>query len=154
MTAGRELTPHSWQPIDLVSLGEMPAEQPTLGLGFTYPGRVHLRSGEPESGKSMVSYLDCIAEIRAGRNVCVVDFEMGARLARSLLLNLGLEDFSGLSLLEPTEPLTDQAIRADVDRLITEIAPSLVLIDSYTARSSSTAATRTRVSTSSASTGK
>jgi hypothetical protein len=124
---------HSWCPLNLGTLSDAAAEQPTIGIGITYPGRVHLRSGEPESTKTLSAYIDAVLEIRAGRGAIVVDFEMGARLARSLFVDLGLDDFTGLDFIEPTEPMTDRAILSDVADLIQARKPSLVVIDSYSA---------------------
>ena len=42
--------PHSWQPVDLLGAALNPPAPPSIE-GIVYPGRRHVFSGEPESGK-------------------------------------------------------------------------------------------------------
>jgi hypothetical protein len=127
------LRSHSWAPVNLDDYADAPAELPTVGLGFTYPGCVHIRSGEPESAKTLSAYLDCIEEIRRGNAVMVCDFEMGPRRARAWFRDCGLDDCEQVIFLEPQEPLRGGAILADLGYLLDDRRPTLVVIDSYTA---------------------
>ena len=128
-----DLRAHSWTPVNLDEYADAPAELPTVGLGFTYAGCVHIRSGEPESAKTLSAYIDCIEEIRRGNTVLVIDFEMGARRARTWFQDCGLDDCSQVVFLEPQEPLRGGAILADLASLVEDRRPNLVVIDSYTA---------------------
>jgi hypothetical protein len=126
---------HSWQPVS-IGLGiDRNPEPPSIG-GIAYPGRRHVWSGEPETLKSLVALILCVEEIRAGRTAFYVDCENGLELMAERLHQLGLaaeEIEEHLVYIEPAEPLTDEAIRADVERLVDERRPSLVVFDSYAA---------------------
>jgi AAA domain len=138
---------HSWAPVAITISGALPPERPSVA-GIVYPGRTHIWSGEPESLKSLLALILAHHEIRAGRSVLYIDYENGAREVLARLHALGLCDEeidAGFIYLEPTEPITSvyrdvvnpngttTAVAADVERLITERQPSLVVIDGYTA---------------------
>jgi hypothetical protein len=127
--------PHSWCPIDLIATASEPPEPPSLG-GIVYPGRRHVFSGEPESLKSFCALVLCVEEMLAGRNVVYVDFEMGGRDVLERLRCLGADDEllgNAFAYLEPGESLSaDATVKAEVEALIAERQPSLVVFDAAT----------------------
>jgi hypothetical protein len=127
--------PPAWL-FDLSRLEDAPPDPPSVGLGFTYPGRVHLRSGEPESFKTLVSYLDGAAELERGESVLLVDLEMGPRLARNMLRDIGVTEEQlarQVLYLNPAEPIDDSAGLAALEDLLYDRRPSLVIVDSFDA---------------------
>jgi len=119
---------HSWTPI----VGPLPP--PAIG-GLLYPGRRHVVSGEPDNLKTWAMLVLEVEEIRAGHAVVHVDLEMGRVVMRERLGDLGLSDEEidrGFVYVEPGEPLTDPAILADVETLLAERQPSLVVFDAFT----------------------
>lgn len=126
---------HSWRPVDIVGRGDVPAVLPSLG-GIAYPGARHVYLGEPESMKTWAALALAVEEIRAGRTVVYVDAENGPAIMLERLRQLGLtdEEIAGrFAYLEPSEPLTAGAIRADVDALLERLRPALVVLDSFDA---------------------
>jgi 5S rRNA maturation endonuclease (ribonuclease M5) len=125
---------HSWAPVDLIGEALTPPEPATIG-SLAYPSRRHVFSGEPESLKSFVALVLCADEMHAGHTVFYIDFEMGRRDVLERLRQLGVDDetiASRFVYLEPTEPLTDPTVLADVVALVEERQPSLVVIDAMT----------------------
>jgi hypothetical protein len=125
---------HSWIPRDLVARHADPPPPPTIG-GLVYPGRRHVISGEPEALKSWLAFVFAAEEIRAGRLVLYVDFEMGPGETLERLRALALRDEEIERFLyvdAPSEPLTEPSVLADVVLLLAEHRPSLVIIDSFT----------------------
>lgn len=125
---------HSWTPVDLLAFAGDPPAPPTIG-GLAYPGRRHVFSGEPESLKTWTSLVLCAQEIRAGRTVVYVDFEMSAAEQLARLYDLGLADSeiaSGFLYMSPEQPMTDTQVRADVAALLEARRPSLVVLDAFT----------------------
>jgi hypothetical protein len=118
---------HSWLPIDLAAIEDRPAVTPSLGgLGLTYPGRAHVRSGPPESAKTLIAYIEALTVSRVGDTVVLVDFEMGRWDARDRLRDLGATD-ADLAKLLYVEPETP-ASTADIDALVA-LRPVLVILD-------------------------
>jgi hypothetical protein len=128
-----QLTAHSWTPINLTEI-DGAAPQPATISGLAYPGRRHVFSGEPESMKTWAVLVLAVEQIRAGETVLFVDFEMGPREQLARLRDLGLtdEELTRFIYLNPTEPMTDTQVRTDVDRLLLERRPSLVVVDAFT----------------------
>lgn len=124
---------HSWTPVDLAAIDDAPPEPATIG-GLAYPGRRHVFSGEPESMKTWTTLVLAVEEIRAGRTVVFVDFEMGPREQLARLRDLGLTDdeLARFLYLAPSEPMTNTQVRADLDQLLLNHRPSLVVIDAFT----------------------
>jgi len=126
---------HSWRPVDLIATASEPPEPPSLG-GIVYPGRRHVFSGEPESLKSFCALVICLEEMLAGRCVVYVDFEMGRRDVLERLRCLGADDelvSTAFVYLEPGESLSaDASVQAEVENLIAERRPSLVVFDAAT----------------------
>jgi hypothetical protein len=136
MTATTQIEPavHSWQPVDLIGSAAAPPEPPTLA-DLAYPGRRHVYSGEPESLKSWAALVLAVEEIRKGESVLYVDLEMGRAEMLERLRDLGLSDDeieSRFLYVEPSEPLGDPAIRADVEALLQSCRPSLIVVDAFT----------------------
>jgi hypothetical protein len=125
--------PHSWTPIDLTAIDASEADPPSIS-GLAYPGRRHVYSGEPETLKTWAVLVMALEQIRAGETVLYVDFEMGPREQVARLRDLGLTDdeLTSFIYLNPSEPMTDTQVRADVDALLSERRPSLVVIDAFT----------------------
>jgi hypothetical protein len=125
----------SWTPRDLTARAGQAAIVPNA-IGI-YPTKEHLLSGEPDDGKTMIALIACVEEISAGGTVFYIDLDgMGEEDTYERLHDLGLSDeeiSTRFVYLAPDEPLTEPAARAELDRLIAERRPSLVVIDSYTA---------------------
>lgn len=125
---------HTWTPIDLVALQLDPPPPPTT-LGLLYPGRRHVLSGEPETLKTWAALAACAEEIRADRNVLYIDLENGAATMLDRLRALGIPDEQirrRFHYLVPAEPMTEPSILADVEALLADLTPSLVVFDSFT----------------------
>jgi hypothetical protein len=119
---------HSWLPRPLV--GAPPVEPPSVSDIF-YPGKHHLLSGSPDSGKSMLVHQVEAEQIRRGRCVVHVDFEQGPSETLQRLHALGLTDEQierYFLYIEPTEPIND--FLSDLLALIEERRPVLVVFDS------------------------
>jgi len=121
---------HSWQPIDLVALGDVSPPEASIS-GLAYPGGLHLIYGEPEATKSWLCLILALEEIRAGRHVVFVDLETNARLIRARLVDLGAtaEDLERLHYIAPSEPISGKQIQTDLDALLATCDPSLIVID-------------------------
>jgi hypothetical protein len=125
---------HSWAPLDLLARASNPPTPPTI-LGLFYPGRRHVLSAEPEHLKSWVLLIACVEELIAGRAVLYVDLEMGPRETLARLRAMGATDDAirdHFIYIEPTEPLTDPTPLADIDQLLADRKPTLVVIDAMT----------------------
>jgi hypothetical protein len=121
---------HSWRPVPLVGLDGEPVEPPRIGR-VLYRDRVHLLSGEPESLKSWAGFVLCVEEMNAERAVMFVDFESSARDAYERLCCLGVSDVeidARFLYFQPSEPLGEDS-RSDVECMVREKRPSLVVID-------------------------
>lgn len=125
--------PHSWRPVDLAAVAAAPPEPPTIA-GLVYPGRVHVWSGEPESLKSLTAAAVSVDLARAGATVVYIDLENGPRETYARLRALGLtpDELRQIIYLAPTEPLTRGSVSADVQALLADRQPSLVIVDGYT----------------------
>jgi AAA domain len=103
----------SWRPVDNDEvLDGHPPPGPSLftrtdGVSLFYPGLVHALIGEPEGMKSWAWQVCAVQELRQGTAVLVLDFENHARtvLPRIRALGITREEFSGLSYVQPTNPL-------------------------------------------------
>jgi AAA domain len=129
-----ETPPHSWHPVDLLAIEADPPPPPTIS-GLAYPGRRHVYSGEPETLKTWAALVLGVEEIRAGRGVVYIDFEMGDRTMLERLRALGLEDEEireRFAYLTPSEPMTDPQVLVDMGALLTERQASLVIFDAFT----------------------
>lgn len=124
---------HSWHPIDLLRHASDPPEPPTIAH-LVYPGRRHLFSGEPESLKSWAAMVLCVDQIRQGHCAAYIDFEMGARetLARLRALGVTDDELALFVYLEPDEPFNLNSIQADVDELLYDRRPTLIVLDAFT----------------------
>ena len=124
--------PHSWQPVNLIDAETAPPAPPSV-LDVFYAGARHVPSGEPEAFKSWIALVACVDEIQAGNAVVYVDFEMGGSETLQRLRALGAPDeliADRFVYVEPTEPLPDPSILADVLELIAERQPTLIVVDS------------------------
>lgn len=117
----------TWNPVNLAAVEQRPPIMPTLGaLGLVYPGRRHVFSGPPESGKTIVAYIETLSVIRAGGRVVLIDLEMGPWDARDRLRDLGATDdeLAAIHYIEPETPATTEIIAG-----LVALAPDLVVID-------------------------
>jgi hypothetical protein len=127
--------PHSWRPLDLRAVGLEPAPRPSIGE-LVYAGLRHVFHGEPEAVKTWAAAVLGVEEVLAGNHIVYIDAENGAREMRERFLALGLseDDFDRIAYIEPGEPLTkDAAVLADVERMLGELRPTLVILDSFDA---------------------
>lgn len=115
----------SWQPINLLALGDTPPEQPTIG-GLLYRGARHVFSGEPESGKTFAAFALGLEAIRAGGRILHLDFEMYAARTRERLREMGATDdeLACWIHVEPDAPPRD----GDLESLLA-LEPTLAIID-------------------------
>jgi KaiC/GvpD/RAD55 family RecA-like ATPase len=121
-----EVRQESWRPIPLHDPAFLvPPDPPSVG-GLLYSGRRHVVSGLPETMKTMISYSLLLEALRAGRKIAIVDFEMGAHLARSMLDDLGatVEEIEQMHFVTPTEPPDSETLDDIISRQI-----EFVLID-------------------------
>lgn len=97
-----------------------------------YAGRINALNGESGSGKSWVA-MQCAAEVMSdGGHVIYVDLEDHAGSVVARFRDLGLPDeviVRHLHYINPSQPLRDESAEY-VDRLISEHAVELVVIDS------------------------
>lgn len=115
----------SWLWQNLAFLDQRERVTPSIA-GLVYPGRRHLWSGPPESGKTLLAYAVLLDHIRQGGRVALFDFEMGRFDAHDRLRDLGATDdeLARLAYIEP-EGLPMESF----DGLIDEFGPDLVVID-------------------------
>lgn len=131
--------PSSWGALDLTTVlqgGEIDPPPCKLerndGQFLIYDGAVHTLSGEPGSGKSWITLLACLQEMRHGNKVTFLDFEDRASRVVGRLLGLGATPAQirdRFRYVRPNAPL-DAAIRPDLDAAIE--GASLVVIDGVT----------------------
>ena len=130
----------SWAPVDMAAVltGETPPGPTMLarddGLHLLYGGKVHAFNAEPESGKSWLALWACAERILAGEHVVYLDFEDDAATIGARLQALGLTDhhiLTGLTYVHPHDPV-DAVATAQIERLLAEHHPTLVVIDGVT----------------------
>ena len=116
----------SWERIDLGGLEERGAITPSIE-GLVYPGRRHIWSGPPESAKTYGALCVAVSQIRNGKTVLHIDFEMFAYETRDRLREMGLTDseLERFVHIEPDTPATAETIAA----LVYRWKPALVIID-------------------------
>lgn len=119
----------TWEPINLASTEyEREPEPPAYG-GLLYRGARHLLIGPPESLKTIVAWTLALEACRTDKELGLLahlDFEMGPRATRRLLVDLGatLAEIRDVFYVQP-----DRAPRPDdIERLICE-GVALVIID-------------------------
>jgi hypothetical protein len=118
-------TRHSWRPIDLLGLEDMPPIRPTVG-GVLYPGGRHYFSAEHDSGKTFYAFALGLETIRAGGRVLHLDFEMFAARTRERLREMGATDdeLAAWIHVEPEGP----PFSGYIDELLT-LKPTLAIVD-------------------------
>jgi len=123
----------SWNPIALATLEPRPVEPPRLAHGLLYPGRRHLWSGEPESGKSWAALIACAQEVLRGRTVLYIDFETDEHETAERFAALGLppEALVPFLYVRPAEPVGRAGVREHLDRMVSEHRPTIVVVDAY-----------------------
>lgn len=114
-----------WARIDLSDPEYAIPPKPPAILGLLYDEKRHVISGSPESAKTLIAYLAVLAALRQGRQVAILDFEMGPQSARRLLDDLGatLNELRAIYYVNPDEPPNDEY------QAILEHGAKLVLID-------------------------
>ena len=104
------------------------------GLHLFYPGRVNLLFGESEVGKGWVALLAVAQAIERGETVLYIDLEdyPDTIYARLLALGCGTEHLAErLAYVRPESALDDQA-REDLNGVVRDLRPSLVIVDGMT----------------------
>jgi hypothetical protein len=125
-----ETQPHSWLPVDLVALGDSQPPEPSI-VGLSYPGSLAIHYGEPDNGKTLLELVICLEQIRLGRAVVWLDFEMSPVTINARLRDFGAtpDEIAKFLYLAPSEPIGDPKIRADLDELSRGHNPAVVVID-------------------------
>jgi hypothetical protein len=133
----------TWAPVDLgpVLASDEPLEPPPSILARTddvrliYAAKSHLVFGEPEVGKGWLVAAAVKERLEAGEHVGYIDFDdQDPRVMVARLRSLGVADDTiaeQFHYVIPDEPLTD-AGRAEIERMLVEWAPSLVVLDGFT----------------------
>lgn len=106
----------------------------TDGVALIYPGKNHSFHGETETGKSWVGVLVCAERIEAGEHALYMDFEDNARDVVGRLLALGVDPEAAeqhFHYQRIDEPM-GRAGAAAHDKLLAQLAPSVVIIDGVT----------------------
>lgn len=134
-------TVSSWAPIDLgpVLSGDRVAEPPSIllrsdGHGLLYPGKEHLISGEPESGKGWLLMRAAAEVLAAGKRVLYFDFEDSEETAVERLRALGVSDdviASRYLYVRPAEPATLASAQAEIRSLL-DLDLGLAVFDGLT----------------------
>jgi Fe2+ transport system protein FeoA len=121
---------HSWQPIEWGALSDAEPPTPSIG-GLVYPGSLALVYGEPETMKSWLALVLALEQARAGQHVVFIDLEATPRQIRARLEALGAtrNELVRVHYLTPSEPISDPAIRSDVDAMLSTWEPSLIVVD-------------------------
>lgn len=118
----------AWRRIDLSDPEyDRPATPPNI-CGLIYHGVRHALSGPPESAKTLVSLIFGLEHMRGtGEAFALIDFEMGERATRQLLMDLGatMEEISRVFYVTPDGPPE----QADLDAMDAAGA-TLAIIDS------------------------
>ena len=136
-----ELAPATtWAPVDLAAVLAQGAldEPPALlmrsdGARLLYRGRVHVLSGEPESGKGWLALHASAERLKVGESVLYLDFEDTAASIVRRLLNLGVEEgiiANRFHYVRPDVPIDDRGWADLAPALAT--APTLAVIDGLT----------------------
>ena len=114
----------TWTQVSLIDLSDEPPEPPEL-CGLVYRSRRHWWSGPPGCGKTAIAYAVVLEAVRAGWRVAIVDFEMGARDAKTRLRELGAtdEELEQIDFYDPTTKPTPADLAAVAERA------QLVVID-------------------------
>ena len=105
------------------------------GTCLFYPHRVNTIFGESGDGKSFVGQEVARQEITAGHHVLWVDFEDDAVGTANRLLELGARPQAFLSCFHYFSPVErfEGPAQAHVARVVGEVQPTLVVIDSVSA---------------------
>jgi hypothetical protein len=142
LLADRSERGSSWAPVDIAAawdtaesetqtdVGHLSGDMP---IGIFYRGKVNGVHAESEAGKSWLSCLVAVQEIRARRHVVYIDFEDDAAsiIRRLRLLGANREDLvTFFHYRNPTGPLTE-ADTQDFQRLIS-ISGTLAVFDGMT----------------------
>lgn len=113
----------TWQGRPLGSIEPAVAHRPTIGDGdLVYPASRHLFAGEPESLKTIAAYAIALERIRtpvpgaAAPWVALVDWEMGAQLARQRFAEMGatLDELDQIVHFEPDAAPTPSELAAAI----------------------------------------
>jgi hypothetical protein len=122
--------PHSWQPINLVALGDAPPETPSIA-GLLYPRNLHIVFGEPEAVKTWLCLVVCKEQISTKQHVVWIDLEMSPYGIRGRLAALGATDaeLERFHYVQPSEPISDPRIQADIATLVATHVPTVVVVD-------------------------
>jgi hypothetical protein len=147
----RNHEPTSWAPSDLTKFIDEPAPEPELGVPRTdgirhlYQGKIHLKFGGSESGKSWLTLGDIADTLNMGGCAIYIDFEDDERGCVERLRALGIRadvitNPERFRYIQPEEPLiardnrgneTGAVTRAYIDfaTYILDFNPDLVVID-------------------------
>ncbi len=130
----------TWTPLDLADVlaGRHAAAKPDMlaradGLPLLYRGKLHLVSGEPESGKGWLALHASAERLHAGERVLYLDFEDEPASIVARLVALGVPGDTILDrfrYVRPDEPLDDRG-RAALDEELNRLV-ALAVVDGVT----------------------
>lgn len=141
-TRQRSLLPQTWAPIDMGAAWDASQDETRTDVGYLsgdlplalfYRGKLNGIHAESEAGKSWVSCLVAVQEIKAHRHVAYVDFEDDERAIAGRLRLLGAvreEVVAYFHYLNPTGPLTETD--EDSVRALIAVRGTLAVFDGMT----------------------
>jgi hypothetical protein len=138
-----DLSPrHTWQRVDLTDVlaGRYAPPAPTVGgrsdgPGMFYPGRVHSIASESEAGKTWLALPAARHELDNGSAVVYLDFEddEGGIVGRLLALGANPDSIrERFAYVRPDESIAALGSREDLAEILTDLAPTLVVLDGVT----------------------
>lgn len=132
----------SWRPVDITPVleGTYRRAEPTVGSrddgkGLFYPGRIHTVAAEAEGGKTWFALAACAEELTAGNACLYVDFEddEGGIVGRLMSLGAPIPAIrERFVYVRPDEAVDIFAGRADLAEAISDVKPSLAILDGVT----------------------
>lgn len=134
--------PRSWKPVDLTDVldGSWTPPEATVGrrsdgIGLFYRGKAHTVAGESEGLKTWLALAAVQEEITKGEHAVFIDFEDDAGPVAGRLLGMDTPTDvirERFHYVRPESPIGQDLSRFDLDALLADVRPSLVIIDGVT----------------------